>query len=582
MNIFFSQRTRAISGDINGSNHSSGPRRMQPHSPIFSLSDEELAMVFAEVVHDKHVLPSPYPLAPVVLSHVCLWWRGVALSTSSLWTRITNLSQTALDQYLFRSGNSPLTVWAKFERSQVHSLAIAILLIERAHRCKELHWTDYSKASIVNIGAFTTMSQARFAVLQELELASQEYISPANIVPFTRGERPLHTISFPALRSLSLCRVDPVVLRSGPMPELRTLKLQEVELPMSQLLNMISASPHLEYLTLFTTATIIDVHPVVGSGSSSNQALPNSAVRQLKLPIHELLWDLAPITDFWRLFQFIDMPSLQTLGISFPADEDLQRWVHLFGDVHAFASDEAPEVPIEFPELRSLTVEFDILDPSQPPSQFAHISYPNLEELHVAYKHRTRDFASYAAFPTPSEHPLFQERNWDNLRRLYLTHTKINAEGLCEHLAYDLPSLDYLGFDSCPGAGTVVCALACPTDPCLHDHRRPSSAHTDWLCLRLAILALIDCDDVRIDCVRNVIETRAFAAYGVHDVQARSAWGSSAFMSHVDKQENTPCRLEMLQIYRCAKVTEAGLRLLESLPGAPEIVFKNQIIKENA
>ena len=92
--------------------------------------------------------------------------------------------------------------------------------------------------------------------------------------------------------------------------------------------------------------------------------------------------------------------------------------------------------------------------------------------------------------------------------------------------------------------------------------------------LRLRILAVINCDDVRIDCLRNVIETRAFASYGVHDVQARPTWGSSAFERHVDKQENTPCRIEIMQVERCEKVTEGGMRLLESLPGAPEFVYK--------
>ena len=124
-------------------------------------------MIFQEVVLSDHTIstPTPDPLAAVTLSHVCRLWRAIALSTSSLWAHISDIPHPAVSQFLSRSRNRPLSIQLKFNPLHTMSVGLALSVIRRAHRCKELHWIDESLGCILDLDMSAFARIAHFPVL---------------------------------------------------------------------------------------------------------------------------------------------------------------------------------------------------------------------------------------------------------------------------------------------------------------------------------------------------------------------------------------------------------------------------------
>ncbi|CAL1695053.1 unnamed protein product [Somion occarium] len=73
-------------------------------APVYRLPTEALVNIFAIAI----TLPGSYTRELVLLTHVCHWWRDVALGASTLWTRIDPTCYCRL--FLERSGNAPLSL----------------------------------------------------------------------------------------------------------------------------------------------------------------------------------------------------------------------------------------------------------------------------------------------------------------------------------------------------------------------------------------------------------------------------------------------------------------------------------------
>ncbi|KAM5542304.1 hypothetical protein V8D89_004177 [Ganoderma adspersum] len=591
-------------------------RKIYPPSPIMQLSAEELSMIFQEVVHSDHTLSTLDPLAAVTLSHVCRLWRAIALSTSSLWAHISGIPHPAVSQYLSRSRNRPLSIRLEFNPLHTMSVGVALSVIKRAQRCKELHWIDESPGCVLNVSAFTRM--ARFPILEVLELASRTVVCPGECEPLDRLESP-ETELYPALRDLTLCQIHPAVLRPGLKAQLCKLTLKDLPTAggfyISDLLYLLEECPHLETLELTRATPIIDVQSIVGRPCRSTQLLPAPYVWKPVLPIKHLVLNCVPTVDLWRVFQLLNTPALETLSHLVPSVLQEPRWPHIFSDRF---SDEIPETPIEVPQLQRLDLEYDILDPGRPLAHLALLVFPNLSELRITYTHRAWDRDSdpsgawfeRATFPPSLFQPLFRQATFAALTTLHLAHASIDVPRMCEFLQRSAPVLELLGLENCVGAGALVCALGSPAafDVCLHGHAHPlppppssyededmdededvdededdnedadrrtitittTTATPEWLGLRIHTLVLVDCADVRIDCLRKVIATRAAAELGVHDAKPRKSWSAWRLEEDEAVRGWTPRRIERLCVERCAMVTKGGMNMLRSLAGAPE------------
>ncbi|KDQ62007.1 hypothetical protein JAAARDRAFT_123034, partial [Jaapia argillacea MUCL 33604] len=88
-------------------------------APIRRLPPEIISKIFAHTLGPGLVDPLKHPL-PVLLTHVCSYWRHIALSTPTLWSSLSveprydhNSAQTKqiLDEFLARSGTAPLSIF---------------------------------------------------------------------------------------------------------------------------------------------------------------------------------------------------------------------------------------------------------------------------------------------------------------------------------------------------------------------------------------------------------------------------------------------------------------------------------------
>ncbi|KDQ62756.1 hypothetical protein JAAARDRAFT_149868, partial [Jaapia argillacea MUCL 33604] len=91
-------------------------------APIRRLPPEILSKIFAHALHPGFVHPLRNCL-PVLLTHVCSYWRQIALSTSALWASLVVSPyddeeivrmRPILESFLTRSGTAPLSTFVDF------------------------------------------------------------------------------------------------------------------------------------------------------------------------------------------------------------------------------------------------------------------------------------------------------------------------------------------------------------------------------------------------------------------------------------------------------------------------------------
>lgn len=166
---------------------------------IAILPPEMLAHIFSLSLSTRR-LPSQIPFE-VTLSHVCGFWRGVALNTPNLWTRINIYSPRSsrlLTEYLRRSGsNLPLDVYIdtySYEKTTTAILnkqikvaeALSKELVPEIHRIRKLSLFCYFKVTPIVI--LSKFSQSSALCLQQFVVKSDNPTHPAgsNVPPARR------------------------------------------------------------------------------------------------------------------------------------------------------------------------------------------------------------------------------------------------------------------------------------------------------------------------------------------------------------------------------------------------------------
>lgn len=81
-------------------------------SPINALPAEALSLIFAVVVDSEEGTELP---PCVTLTHVCQYWREVALNCSMLWAKLDFSSVKCVQEMLVRSKEAPLKISATLE-----------------------------------------------------------------------------------------------------------------------------------------------------------------------------------------------------------------------------------------------------------------------------------------------------------------------------------------------------------------------------------------------------------------------------------------------------------------------------------
>ncbi|KAJ7642381.1 hypothetical protein DFH06DRAFT_608242 [Mycena polygramma] len=109
-------------------------------APFFSLPNELLAQIFGVIADPgPHITISVLP-ALRKLMLVCKWWRDVALSTHSLWSKIAThwrYPAWGFHTQMVRSGNVPVKINAR----QFDSCTFPTLVFDNSYRLASLHLT---------------------------------------------------------------------------------------------------------------------------------------------------------------------------------------------------------------------------------------------------------------------------------------------------------------------------------------------------------------------------------------------------------------------------------------------------------
>lgn len=231
-------------------------------SPVTQLPSETLITIFLECV--AHDTPSSSNLGWIQITHVCRFWRVLALHSPLLWTNIPlRLGRECMEEFIRRSNSAPLKLY--------HATGPNVLPLSEVP-IESIRHRVYS----ISIG-YTTHAQERAhkfiddllqsaPSLEEIRIAGMR--EPGNefgiVIDSTLGfDSPRHffTRSVPLLRKLSLHSISPIPWSAFPFHNLTRLEIssQLWDLPrdgtedhtiISSLLDLLKTTPDLETLEL--------------------------------------------------------------------------------------------------------------------------------------------------------------------------------------------------------------------------------------------------------------------------------------------------------------------------------------------
>lgn len=298
-------------------------------SPFCRLPVELIARIFhlgvLSAPHPDHV-PAHEPSFEVLVSHVCRYWRAVALSTPSLWAIIVFRYFTDLDRaqvYLSRTGSAQLLdihVDTCAENEHVPGLTlfrdefqpvfdIVVPHIARwrslSLKVRDLICKGGARAVLSTCGPAPHLEHLQLWHIQDWGTAEGLFnaIGPPPVIVFNG--------SLPSLSSLSLIGVNVPWAQSPFLTGLCSLELalhsDDVRIPYPIWYRMLEESPHLERLSLHYSG------PRSPSGGAGGPLAwdPPQPVRLVYL--HELrLTDLDP-PYLVMLFRTLDIKALRRL-----------------------------------------------------------------------------------------------------------------------------------------------------------------------------------------------------------------------------------------------------------------------------
>lgn len=182
------------------------------------------------------------PFMWLAVSHVCHHWRTVALTTSSLWTRIETQKAPYVEELITRSQASPLHVdfWRNSETDDQVDIDAHRLVLQQHHRLQSIHLfitpEHYDQLSDVLPSIFSPS-------LSSLVVRAREYYDP---FPEFIANCQTHALARLGLHGFRLWR-HPII--RPPIIDL-TVEYDMGSYTCSEILSTLSSLPLLERLTL--------------------------------------------------------------------------------------------------------------------------------------------------------------------------------------------------------------------------------------------------------------------------------------------------------------------------------------------
>ncbi|KAJ7162941.1 hypothetical protein C8R46DRAFT_331513 [Mycena filopes] len=298
-------------------------------APVRKLPGELLVEVFRHTCAD-YTFDNTSTIKKVqALSHVCAYWRRVAITTPRLWTEAldirldktpTHAYLAGLKEWLRRSAPFPIDIRLECRRRDIDSAAVVGAVVTTAHRWSRADFHLPSLSGFCNIPS-TALKQ-----LRTLRLQSQDAANPRALLAFSLA---------PNLDTLTLHTRYPTRLM----------------MPWSQLtcLDLVTNSAQEGLDTLFQC--------------------PNLVTVELSIPAWPQLPDLAEIrpTTFGKLETFVlrfdfDEPGFLAplfVGLALPV---LKRFKIALSSELEWPSMEFTQFQLRSPNIESLSISYSSLD----------------------------------------------------------------------------------------------------------------------------------------------------------------------------------------------------------------------------
>ncbi|KAF5316498.1 hypothetical protein D9619_006364 [Psilocybe cf. subviscida] len=241
---------------------------------IDAIPTEILLLVFEEYCYSGDALKGLKP-PQLVITHVCHYWRTVALSCTTLWSALDISPQTSLDMiaiYLQRSGDLPLSLQVDLRHdvsdpsTHEHVMSTWNTIKSTASRWRRLH-IQVGPQDAISVS--NNLRQVDSPVLEELRMTSVSHV-PGLANMFEGGT--------PALKTLSLVGIS-LLQFAPPLQKLTRLHLtSNVSTSYETFWELLSKMTQLEELTLHSR--VVSSWPIQPS-LAKNITLPS--LRTFKL-----------------------------------------------------------------------------------------------------------------------------------------------------------------------------------------------------------------------------------------------------------------------------------------------------------
>ncbi|KAL0564180.1 hypothetical protein V5O48_017873 [Marasmius crinis-equi] len=337
------------------------PRYSYPRSSLLelhTLPDEILSLIFSFALHlcDAQSEPLSTIYIPLDISHVCARWRRVALSCSSLWTRLV-LYFPAIDKtqitrtlaWLTRSKQQPIEISLDFrccewwesdeadtEEEEEHPVTAEMmervldLLIPHIERWKTFEvltdtWEPIHTFLRITRHFHENQNRTEEALAPQLQSLA---LSRCNAYLVEKGasfypdhpslKDPIPLFGGPKLREVSLTGVHVDWTRSGCLRNLHHLELKyhsaDVMPSLEEFEGMLEACPELKRLTVLGWGPMFQSDDGTSKGSTSEERSQSKRVITLT-SLKDLSYGFVDVDYAVEFLSLFSLPSLRKLEL---------------------------------------------------------------------------------------------------------------------------------------------------------------------------------------------------------------------------------------------------------------------------
>ena len=512
--------------------------------PINWLPPELLEQVFLAVTDFD--LPNSKYRPQVVVSHVCMKWRIIAVGSPRLWSHI-NLqgfaNPDALFTFLKRSGRAPLEI---DYRSLAHvsprqeCCQLANMIIQTKQHFERVNYLSLQSRSavpLVTILPSINNHNLAFPRLHYLCLSLTdpnptfvEVPSLMESISATPADSDSLNEPSPSTSCLSRLKLERVPLFKFPISFIANLRCLELSysprrlngtghdyyLKMSSLCHFLAHTPLLEELVLTNTVPYFDVMLATDGTENLDISFHRPPVNLDRLKTIE--WSYPFAVDVYRFLSLIDAPGLEKLDL-WVEDLPAKRSDTLFVRGYILTSSSPHKYSrgiVNYPSVRDLSLQCVGEDTTS--SVLRKFSFPALEKLAFTNVDSTvrENPEIVTALPVfPRLESIFRDPRLPSLTHLTLSHFKISAEqGRAEAMLGYMPVLTSLSLDACSGVGRLMEGLQEKVVGTIKPTASPGEGGGKRrrrgvkVCPRLEALSFWGCQDVDFGALRAVVLSR--------------------------------------------------------------------------